>query len=115
MPSPPSKVDESKAICATLDVLSGKWKIIILFSLLEGTKRFNELRRLIPDVTQRMLTAQLRELEQQHIIVRTVFAQVPPKVEYALSDIGQTLTPILTSLKKWGACYLEKVSELPGE
>lgn len=107
-----SAFDESKAICATLSILSGKWKILILFALLEGTKRFNELRRLIPGATQRMLTSQLRELEAQQVIVRTVFAQVPPKVEYALSDIGKTLTPILTALKKWGVCYLEKVRAL---
>jgi DNA-binding HxlR family transcriptional regulator len=103
--------DKSTPICATLNVLSGKWKILILFALLEGTKRFNELRRLIPGVTQRMLTSQLRELEEQQVIVRTVFAQVPPKVEYSLSDIGQTLTPILTALKQWGSCYLQKIEE----
>jgi DNA-binding HxlR family transcriptional regulator len=113
MAKPPSStIDESKAICATLSILSGKWKILILFALLEGTKRFNELRRLIPAVTQRMLTSQLRELESQQVIVRTVFAQVPPKVEYTLSEIGETLTPILTALKKWGVCYLEKVQTL---
>lgn len=105
-------MNESKAICATLNILSGKWKILILFALLEGTKRFNELRRLIPGVTQRMLTNQLRELEEQKIILRTVFAQVPPKVEYALSDAGKTLTPVLIALKKWGACYLEKIETL---
>ncbi len=115
MVAPTIALTDSKAICATLDVLSGKWKILILFALLEGTKRFNELRRLIPDVTQRMLTAQLRELEEQHIVVRTVYAQIPPKVEYALSDIGKTLTPILTALKKWGACYLEKLGPLRKE
>jgi len=104
-------IDESKSICATLNVLSGKWKILILFALCGGTKRFNELRRIIPDVTQRMLTTQLRELEDSRIVVRTVFAQVPPKVEYALSDIGKTLTPILESLKKWGTCYLEKINQ----
>jgi DNA-binding HxlR family transcriptional regulator len=104
-----SSLNESKAICATLNILSGKWKILILFSLLEGTKRFNELRRLIPGVTQRMLTSQLRELEEQQVIARKVFAQVPPKVEYSLSEIGNTLTPILMGLKKWGACYLEKI------
>lgn len=103
---------DNKAICATLGILGGKWKILILFALAEGVKRFNELRRLIPGVTQRMLTARLRELEEQHIITRTVFAQVPPKVEYELSDIGKTLTPILCALKKWGACYLEKVGAL---
>ncbi len=112
MTSPPPAFDDSKTICATLNILSGKWKILILFELLEDVKRFNELRRSIPGVTQRMLTSQLRELEAQHIITRTVFAQVPPKVEYELSDIGKTLTPILTALKKWGACYLEKVEAL---
>ena len=106
------QLDDSKAICATLNILGGKWKILILFALSEGVKRFNELRRLVPGVTQRMLTAQLRELEEQHIITRTVFAQVPPKVEYELSDIGKTLTPVLCALKKWGACYLEKVAAL---
>ncbi len=107
----PNAIDESEAICATLNVLSGKWKIIILFALCGGTKRFNELRRLIPNVTQRMLTAQLRELENNKIIVRTVFAEVPPKVEYSLSEIGRTLTPILVALKKWGGCYLEKIKQ----
>lgn len=105
-------IEESEAICATLNVLSGKWKIMILFALCGGTKRFNELRRLIPDVTQRMLTAQLRELEDSKIVTRTVYAEVPPKVEYSLSEIGRTLTPILITLKKWGACYLEKVRSM---
>jgi DNA-binding HxlR family transcriptional regulator len=108
----PPAPDDNKAICATLSILGGKWKILILFALYDGVKRFNELRRLVPGVTQRMLTAQLRELEEQHIIKRTVFAQVPPKVEYELSEIGKTLTPVLCGLKKWGACYLEKVAAL---
>ena len=112
MKSLPPVLDDSKAISATLSILGGKWKILILFALSEGVKRFNELRRLVPGVTQRMLTAQLRELEAQHIVTRTVFAQVPPKVEYELSDIGKTLTPVLCALKKWGACYLEKVATL---
>lgn len=105
-------IDDSKSICATLNILSGKWKILILFALCDGTKRFNELRRLIPEVTQRMLTTQLRELEDSKIVERTVYAQVPPKVEYALSDIGKTLTPILESLKKWGTCYLQKINQI---
>ena len=102
MTSASSTLDDGEAISATLSILGGKWKILILFALLEGVKRFNELRRLIPGVTQRMLTSQLRELEEQHIIKRTVFAQVPPKVEYELSDIGKTLTPVLCALKRWG-------------
>nr|AIA10694.1 HxlR-like helix-turn-helix [uncultured bacterium] len=112
MASLPPAIGDSKAIGATLNILGGKWKILILFALSEGVKRFNELRRLVPGVTQRMLTAQLRELEEQHIVKRTIFAQIPPKVEYELSDIGKTLTPVLCALKKWGACYLEKVAAL---
>jgi len=100
--------EENQAVNATLKILSGKWKILILYSLYEGTKRFNELRRLIPGVTQRMLTNQLRELEDDKIITRHVYAQVPPKVEYSLSEIGQTLTPVLIALKKWGVCYIQK-------
>jgi len=83
-------------------VVGGKWKLIILFYLTEGTKRFNELRRLIPDVTQQMLTLQLRELERDGIVQRLVYAQVPPKVEYSLTEQGRQLTPILNLLGEWG-------------
>jgi len=86
----------------TLSLIDGKWKIVILYKLLRGTLRFNELRRLIPGVTQRMLTHQLRELEGDGLIVRTVFAQVPPRVEYSLSARGQSLEPVLMALKHWG-------------
>lgn len=99
---------ESCTVKATLRILTGKWKILILYGLWEGTKRFNELRRLIPEITQRMLTNQLRELEEDKIILRKVYAEVPPKVEYSLTEIGKTLTPVLLELKKWGACYIKK-------
>ena len=85
-----------------IEVLGGKWKIVILFHLMDGTKRFNELRRLMPDVTQRMLTRQLRELEEYDIVNRKVYAQVPPKVEYSLTDLGRSLDSILNDLHKWG-------------
>ena len=98
-------LEENQAISATIKILSGKWKILILFGLCGGTKRFNELRRLIPGVTQRMLTAQLRELENDGIVARKIFPQVPPKVEYSLTALGKTLTPILITLKKWGSNY----------
>ena len=101
-------LDSNCPVGATLKVLSGKWKILILFRLAEGTKRFNALRKEIPQVTQRMLTNQLRELENDKIITRTVYAQVPPKVEYALSPIGETLKPVLNHLKEWGMCYIDK-------
>jgi DNA-binding HxlR family transcriptional regulator len=97
---------------ACLEIIGGKWKGVILFHLLGGTKRFNELRRLIPGVTQRMLTRQLRELEADQIIVRTVYQEVPPKVEYSLSEFGGTLEPIIKMLKKWGMENFEKIITL---
>lgn len=90
------------AVEAALDVIGGKWKGVILFHLLDGTKRFNELRRLVPSVTLRMLTLQLRELENDKVIARTVYPQVPPKVEYALTEFGLSLKPILLGLRAWG-------------
>lgn len=101
--------DEKYPTRATLKILSGKWKVLILCSLSQGTKRFGELRREIPDVTQRMLTNQLRELEDDQIIERKVFAEVPPKVEYSLTPIGKTLKPVLDQLKKWGVCYTKRM------
>lgn len=88
-----------------MSVIGGVWKPLILFHLLQGTKRFMELTRLIPKATQRMLTLQLRELEADGIIIRTVFPQVPPKVEYKISPFGRSLEPILISLKEWGEQY----------
>jgi DNA-binding HxlR family transcriptional regulator len=87
---------------ATLGLIDGKWKGTVLFHLLDGTLRFNELRRRLPGITQRMLTNQLRELEADGLISREVFAQVPPKVEYTLSPLGRTLEPVLAALKAWG-------------
>ena len=91
---------------ASLEVIGGKWKGVILFHLLEGTKRFNELSRLTPAITQRMLTRQLRELECDGIINREVYPTVPPKVEYSLTPLGLTLKPILLSLQMWGKEHL---------
>jgi DNA-binding HxlR family transcriptional regulator len=86
----------------TMSLIDGKWKIIVLYKLLRGTLRFNELRRLIPSITQRMLTHQLRELEADGLLVRTVYAQVPPRVEYTLSVRGRSLEPVLMAMKDWG-------------
>jgi DNA-binding HxlR family transcriptional regulator len=88
-----------------LNILSGKWKLKILWHLSKGTIRFNELQRLLGDITTKTLTGQLRELEEQGIVVRKVFPEVPPKVEYSLSDIGITLNPILSQLCDWGKTY----------
>ncbi|WP_018932994.1 winged helix-turn-helix transcriptional regulator [Gracilibacillus lacisalsi] len=92
----------------TLAVIGGKWKILILWHLgKEGTKRFSELKSLMPGITQRMLVNQLRELEEDRIVHREVYPVVPPKVEYSLTHHGQTLMPILDSLYKWGKNYME--------
>ena len=96
----------------TLDVIGGKWKGIILYHLFQETKRFNELHRLMPNVTQRMLIRQLRELENDQIVRRVVFPEVPPKVEYSLTEYGQTLQPILKMMGKWGAQHIDKVTDI---
>lgn len=87
---------------ATVDIVGGKWKPQILFHLMQNeTLRFGELRRLLPLVTQKMLTAQLRELESDGIVNRTVYPVVPPKVEYSLTERGYTLGPIISAMSKW--------------
>lgn len=87
---------------AAVGLIDGKWKSVVLFHLLSGTLRFNELRKHIVNVTPRMLTNQLRELEEDGLIERKVYAQVPPKVEYKLSELGRSMEPILLALKYWG-------------
>lgn len=100
--------DPACPVEATVSLIEGKWKCVILWHLREeGTLRFGELRKLLPDVTQRMLTNQLRELEDDGLVHRVVYAQVPPKVEYSLSDRGRTLSPILDALKGWGEANME--------
>ena len=88
-----------------MDLVGGKWKMVILWLLRNGTLRFNELRRLLPGITQKMLTQQLRELEDSGIISRTVYPVVPPKVEYDLTDEGRKLIPSLDMLCQWSTTY----------
>nr|WP_102355894.1 helix-turn-helix domain-containing protein [Pseudomonas sp. AD21] len=95
----------------TVDVIGGKWKSLILFHLMSGTKRFNELRRLMPEVTQRMLTLQLRELETDRVIHREIYREVPPKVEYSLTELGSTLVPLISAMREWGAAHEETILE----
>jgi Predicted transcriptional regulators len=90
------------AVEAAIGLIDGKWKSVVMFHLLEGTLRFGQLRRQIPGVSQRMLTNQLRELEDDGLLIRTVYPEVPPKVEYSLSPLGRSMAPILLALKAWG-------------
>jgi DNA-binding HxlR family transcriptional regulator len=89
----------------TLSIIGDKWKPLIIYHLLSGTKRYSELQRCIPSVTRRMLTQHLRELEQDGIIHREVYQQVPPKVEYSLTETGITLKPVLDTMFNWGMGY----------
>lgn len=93
------------AVETTLDVIGGRWKVLILRELLSEVRRFNELHRSLHGITQKMLTQQLRELEADGIIHREVYLQVPPKVEYSLTETGKTLKPILDAMHEWGVTY----------
>lgn len=94
---------------AALALIGGKWKGVILYRLLrEEVLRFNQLKRYLPNITQRMLTHQLRELERDGLVLRTVYAQVPPKVEYRLSEYGLTLAPVIEALKAWGDAHVQR-------
>jgi len=86
----------------TLHVISGRWKTVILFHLFDGTKRFSELLRAMNGITQKMLTQQLREMESDGVVRRRVYPQVPPKVEYSLTSLGQSLKPVVEAMCRWG-------------
>lgn len=101
---------ESKQACpvtAALELIGAKWKMLILHQLLDGTKRFGELQKLLLGITQKMLAARLRELERDKLISRKVYPVVPPKVEYSLTELGQSLESLIAPLKVWGENWLE--------
>ena len=93
-------------VSATLELIGGKYKALILWHLAESTLRFSELKKVIPHATPKMLTQQLREMELQQLIHREVFPVVPPKVEYSLTDLGRSLMPVLIAMRNWGSEYL---------
>ncbi|MGC9460688.1 winged helix-turn-helix transcriptional regulator [Vibrio genomosp. F10] len=95
----------------TIKLIGSRWKCPIIHHLLSGTKRFNELRRLIPDASQRMLTKHLRELEKDGIVHRKVFAEVPPKTEYSLTNTGQSLEPVLWAMHDWAVTNLDSAEK----
>jgi DNA-binding HxlR family transcriptional regulator len=92
---------------AALEVIGGKWKPLILWALGDTVMRFGELQKGLPGVNAKMLTKQLRELEEDGVITRTIYPEIPPRVEYAITDFGKTLIPILQALCTWGAQYLD--------
>lgn len=91
----------------TLTMISDKWKVLILRDLMTGTKRFGELKKSIGSVSQKVLTAQLRQMEASGLVSRKVYAEVPPRVEYTLTDLGRSLQPILMAMYAWGEAYQE--------
>lgn len=100
---------------AAMEIVGGKWKMAILNHLFAGPQRFSQLRRAMPTITQRMLTRQLRELEADRLVQRTVYPQVPPKVEYSLTAIGMSLRPIANQLESWGHWYCQEINRDGGE
>jgi DNA-binding HxlR family transcriptional regulator len=107
MDTPPKKDKYDWPIDATLDMIGGKWKPLIIYALNDKTLRFSQLLdKLQPRITQRMLTKQLRQLEADYLITRKVYAQVPPKVEYSLTELGKSLMPILDQLCEWGSEHM---------
>ena len=89
----------------TLTLISDKWKVLILRDLMPGTKRFGELRKSIGTVTQKVLTSQLRQMEESGLVIRTVYPEVPPRVEYTLTDLGRSLDPVMDAMRNWGEDY----------
>lgn len=96
-------------IDAAIDVVGGKWKVLILWALNEDTQRFGELRRMVPGITEKMLIQQLRELEADGVVHREVYPEVPPKVEYSLTDFGTSLNDALGPLGAWGREHMERI------
>lgn len=95
----------------TIDLIGGKWKAVLLWELSEKTLRFNELNRLFPSATRKMLTQQLKEMERDGLIYRKEYPQIPPKVEYSLTDFGRSFMPVLFSMNEWGKGYMAEMEE----
>ncbi|MFA1733847.1 winged helix-turn-helix transcriptional regulator [Fusobacterium animalis] len=94
----------------TLLLISNKWKVLIIRDLLDGTKRFSELKKSINNISQKVLTSNLREMEENNLLTRKVYPEIPPRVEYTLTDIGYSLKTLLNDMDKWGTWYRSEVS-----
>ena len=97
------------SVAVTLDIFNDRWKLAIIWHLLDGDKRFKDLHETISEITQKTLTVKLKELEEKNIIHREVYAEVPPRVEYTLTDIGYSLSPLLDAMDDWGVGYKKKL------
>lgn len=95
----------------TIRIIGGRWKVLVIHNLLDGHKRFNELQRLLVGIAPRTLTKQLRELESDGIISRTAYPEIPPRVEYELTDLGRSIQPVLNAMGKWGEDYTHRESD----
>jgi len=95
----------------TIELIGGKYKSLILFNLIHGTMRFSELNRMVPQATQKMLTQQLRDMEKDGLVTRTVYPVIPPKVEYSLSEFGRSIIPVLDAMCDWGRAYLGQTGQ----
>ena len=94
-------------VATTVDLIGNKWKLLIMRELLTGTKRFNEIHRLVGGISQKVLTENLRKMESDGIVKRDVFPEVPPRVEYSLTDLGDSLRPVINSMSDWGTDYIK--------
>ncbi|HBV84113.1 MAG: helix-turn-helix domain-containing protein [Lachnospiraceae bacterium] len=107
------KILPSCPVETTLLLISDRWKVLIIRDLLDGTKRFGELKKSIGNVSQKVLTANLRSMEDNGLLTRKVYAEVPPRVEYTLTETGYSLKPILDALSEWGTEYKRKIKAVP--
>ena len=104
------KIFETSFAELTLNLIGDKWKLQILEKLSEGTKRFGELKKSLANITQKVLTSNLRAMEESGLLVRNVYAQIPPRVEYTLTSVGESLKPVIDTMTAWGAEYQERLS-----
>lgn len=105
-----TKKSVSCPVETTLAVINGRWKVLVIHHLLEGVKRFGELHRALPGISHRTLTKQLREMESDRLLRRKVYREVPPKVEYSLTPLGESLKSVLLAMDEWGRAYAEKAT-----
>lgn len=96
-------------VATTVQLIGSKWKLLILRDLLTGTKRYNELKKSLPDISQKVLTSSLKSMVEDGLVVRTAYPEVPPRVEYSLSEIGETMRPLIDQMAKWGTEYKKSI------